>query len=28
MMSGDVAVARKTLNRQWLLWYDEFVRAA
>jgi hypothetical protein len=27
MMSGDVAVARETLNRQWLLWYDELVRA-
>jgi hypothetical protein len=27
MMTGDVAVARETLNRQWLLWYDELARA-
>jgi len=26
MMSGDVAVARETLSRQWLLWYDELAR--
>jgi hypothetical protein len=27
MMNGDVAIARETLRRTWLLWYDELVRA-
>jgi hypothetical protein len=27
LMTGDVAVAREILNRHWLLWYDELVRA-
>ena len=26
MMTGDVALARETLRRLWLLWYDELVR--